>query len=209
MQEQTVQILCILGVFLSFAVAELIQGRFFAPEATREDNRLDVAVTVTACRTARGAVGFVCVGEPRLSPPETAKLAETLALYCISGARDMGEVRQSDRSPIGLRVLGRQVPYYRAVASDLSPGGVRLHCQGELEIGTVVELKIELDVPGSKDFLSMARVVWSTCDELKTQCTAGLQFLELDRRRQFQLKRYLEEVKDRSSGQVTHRLTQY
>jgi sterol desaturase/sphingolipid hydroxylase (fatty acid hydroxylase superfamily) len=46
MQEQTVQILCILGVFLSFAVAELIQGRFFAPEATREDNRLDVAVTM-------------------------------------------------------------------------------------------------------------------------------------------------------------------
>lgn len=46
MQEQTVQILCILGVFLSFALAELIKGRFFAPEATREDNRLDVAVTL-------------------------------------------------------------------------------------------------------------------------------------------------------------------
>jgi len=46
MQEQTVQILAILGVLLSFALAEIIQGRFFSPEATREDNRLDIAVTL-------------------------------------------------------------------------------------------------------------------------------------------------------------------
>ena len=46
MAQQTVQLLAIFGVLLSFGVAELIQGRFFAPEATREDNRLDVAVTL-------------------------------------------------------------------------------------------------------------------------------------------------------------------
>ena len=46
MQEQTVQILAILGVLVSFALAEIFQGRFFAAEATREDNRLDVAVTL-------------------------------------------------------------------------------------------------------------------------------------------------------------------
>ena len=46
MQEQTVQILAILAVLVSFALAEIIQGRFFAPEATREDNRLDIAVTL-------------------------------------------------------------------------------------------------------------------------------------------------------------------
>ena len=46
MAQQTVQLLAIFGVLLSFGVAELIQGRFFAPEATREDNRLDIAVTL-------------------------------------------------------------------------------------------------------------------------------------------------------------------
>lgn len=46
MEQQTVQLLAIVGVLLSFAVAELVQGRFFAPEATREDNRLDIAVTL-------------------------------------------------------------------------------------------------------------------------------------------------------------------
>jgi sterol desaturase/sphingolipid hydroxylase (fatty acid hydroxylase superfamily) len=43
---QTIQLLVILAVLFSFALAELFQGRFFAPEATREDNRLDIAVTL-------------------------------------------------------------------------------------------------------------------------------------------------------------------
>ena len=46
MQAQTVQLLGALAVLLSFAVAELLQKRFFAPEAHREDNRLDIAVTL-------------------------------------------------------------------------------------------------------------------------------------------------------------------
>ena len=45
-QPQTVQLLAVLAVLGSFALAELIQGRFFAREATRQDNRLDVAVTL-------------------------------------------------------------------------------------------------------------------------------------------------------------------
>ena len=46
MEQQTVQLVAILGVLSSFGMAELVQGRFFAPEATREDNRLDIAVTL-------------------------------------------------------------------------------------------------------------------------------------------------------------------
>lgn len=46
MQMQTVQVLAILGVLVGFALAEIRQRRFFAAEATREDNRLDVAVTL-------------------------------------------------------------------------------------------------------------------------------------------------------------------
>ena len=46
MEQQTVQLVAILGVLFSFGVVELVQGRFFAPEATREDNRLDIAVTL-------------------------------------------------------------------------------------------------------------------------------------------------------------------
>lgn len=46
MQPQTAQGLGVAAVFLGFALAELRQRRFFPREATREDNRLDVAVTL-------------------------------------------------------------------------------------------------------------------------------------------------------------------
>lgn len=43
---QTVQILALVGVLGAFALAELLTGRFFPREAGREDNRLDIAVTL-------------------------------------------------------------------------------------------------------------------------------------------------------------------
>lgn len=174
-----------------------------------QTTRLDVSVTVSACRPARGARGYVCVAKPRMSPAETLKLAETLALYCISGVRDTDQVRQTNRTPVSLRVLGREIPYYRAVASNLSPGGILIHCQGEMELSTVIELKIELDVTGLKDFNALGRVAWTLYDETRTQWAVGMTFLELDRRRQIHLQRYLEAADEREIKPAAHRLSSY
>lgn len=46
MEPQTLQLLIVVSVLMAFGLTEWIQGRFFAPEATREDNRLDVVVTL-------------------------------------------------------------------------------------------------------------------------------------------------------------------
>lgn len=63
MSEQAVQIVAVLTVLLAFALAEWRQGRFFAPEATREDNRLDLAVTLCFPLIGAGvlaAAGALC-----------------------------------------------------------------------------------------------------------------------------------------------------
>ncbi len=46
MTLQSVQLLSVVTVFALFAVAEVVIGKFFAPEASAEDNRLDLAVGV-------------------------------------------------------------------------------------------------------------------------------------------------------------------
>jgi sterol desaturase/sphingolipid hydroxylase (fatty acid hydroxylase superfamily) len=46
MSLQAVQLLSVVAVFTFFALAEIVIGRFFAPQAGPEDNRLDVAVGV-------------------------------------------------------------------------------------------------------------------------------------------------------------------
>ena len=44
--QQTTQVLAVFCIFSAFALGEILLERFFAPEATREDNRLDLAVGV-------------------------------------------------------------------------------------------------------------------------------------------------------------------
>jgi len=72
MQTQTVQLLAAFFVLASFALAELLQRRFFAPEATREDNRLDIAVTLI----------FPLIAGPVLAT------ANALCVWLIPGQRD-------------------------------------------------------------------------------------------------------------------------
>lgn len=47
MSMQLVQVLAASSVFVAFACAELWRGRFFPREATREDDRLDIVITLT------------------------------------------------------------------------------------------------------------------------------------------------------------------
>lgn len=172
-----------------------------------QTRRLDVAVTVTACRPARGAGGYICVAEPQMNPQETAKLAETLSLYGVSeAAATLGEVRQTDRSRISLRVLGREIPYFRAVASDLSPGGVRVHCQGKLAVGQVIDIKLELDLPSLPDLTVKGRVAWTLTDPEGSTFSSGLQFWDLTPSQQKVVDLYLAGLAKRDFGQVQHRL---
>jgi sterol desaturase/sphingolipid hydroxylase (fatty acid hydroxylase superfamily) len=63
MQPQTIQLIAVVGVLTTFALAELVQGRFFASEATRQDNRLDIAVTLLVPLiggTVLAVAGAVC-----------------------------------------------------------------------------------------------------------------------------------------------------
>ncbi|MGA1327172.1 MAG: sterol desaturase family protein [Rubrivivax sp.] len=62
-EQQLVQLLAIAAVLGAYAMAELITGRFFPREATREDNRLDVAVTLSfplISTAVLGASGALC-----------------------------------------------------------------------------------------------------------------------------------------------------
>ena len=63
MEPQTVQLLAILLVMGAFALAEIIQGRFFPREATREDHRLDIAMTLLMPAISGGVLlvaGLLC-----------------------------------------------------------------------------------------------------------------------------------------------------
>jgi hypothetical protein len=175
-------------------------------------DKLDVWVTMTACRSSRGD-GYIGVAQPNLPPAERLELAETLRKYCLVRAPEqLTEVRQTERTRVSLRVMGRHLPYYRAVALDLTAGGMKLHCQGPLEVGTVMELCIDTDVAKVEEIRVKARVAWTLNDPQPQDsdirsCVAGMQFLSQTPKELSQLGTYLSEVAKRGdSEQVTHRL---
>lgn len=175
-------------------------------------DKLDVSVTMTACRSSRGE-GYIGVAQPNLPPAERLELAETLRKYCLVRAPEqLAEVRQIERTPVSLRVMGRQLPFYRAVALDLTPGGMKLHCQGPLEVGSVMELRIDTDVAKVEEIRVKARVAWTLADPLPQDsdirsCLAGMQFLSPTEGQLGQVKTYLSEVARRGEAErVTHRL---
>lgn len=75
MEPQTVQMLAVATVFTAFALAELVRGHFFPAQATREDNRLDLAVTLIFPLISTGVLalsGALCAW---LMPEQRAALA--------------------------------------------------------------------------------------------------------------------------------------
>jgi hypothetical protein len=179
------------------------------------NDKLDVSVTVTACRASRGE-GYIGVAQPNLPPAERLKLAEILRKYCLVQAPEqLTEVRQTERTRVSLRVMGRHLPSYRAVALDLTPGGMKLDCQGPLEVGSVMELVIDTDVASVGEIRVRARVAWTLTppqpeDAAVRSCIAGMQFLSPDGRQMSQLDSYLAVAAKRKEEEaVTHRLVHH
>jgi sterol desaturase/sphingolipid hydroxylase (fatty acid hydroxylase superfamily) len=73
---QVVQALAVAAVLTAFALAELLQGRFFAREATAQDNRLDIAVTLMFPVISLGVLAVTNALCEWLLPLQRAALAD-------------------------------------------------------------------------------------------------------------------------------------
>ncbi len=176
------------------------------------DDKLDVSVTISACRISRGE-GYIGVAQPNLPPAERLQLAETLRKYCLVRAPEqLSEVRQTERTRVSIRVMGRHLPFYRAVALDLTTGGMKLDCQGPVQVGSTMELCIDTDVAKVEQIGVKARVAWTLNgpqpkDSDVRSCVAGMQFLSPSERQVGQVQTYLSEIAKRGDDErVSHRL---
>jgi len=84
-----------------------------------------------------------------------------------------GFLRAGERVPYSARVLSRELPNFRAVTVDFSPGGLQLETEGPVEVGSVIHLTLDggYDTPG---LTVKARVAWSSAKR------AGVEFFFLE-----------------------------
>jgi sterol desaturase/sphingolipid hydroxylase (fatty acid hydroxylase superfamily) len=163
MQPQTVQMLAVLAVLLAFALAEWRQGRFFAPEATREDNRLDIAVTLvfpligTAVLATAGALCAACMPQHRDALahwPVWAMVAVLLVAddftqylwHRLSHSSVLWPLHRAHHSAayMSVRIVYRNNAFYYALMPGLWLSGVLLYLGfGWVYVGyTIVKLSV-------------------------------------------------------------------
>lgn len=93
---------------------------------------------------------------------------------------DLGRLaRRSERLAIGIRMLSQQLPGFRAVTVDLSLHGAQIQCEGLLEVGTYMNVTLELEMPDMPKLSLQALVVWARAEEERRKAyRAGLEFTQ-------------------------------
>jgi len=144
--QQLVQLTAVISIFLAFGIGEVLIGKFFAPEAGREDNRLDVAVGIMfplvsgSVFTAGRALGAWLLPEMRDAWADwplwamigTLLIADDLTQYWwhrLSHTSVMWPLHRAHHSAsyMSVRVVYRNNLFYYAMMPGLWFGGLLLY----------------------------------------------------------------------------------
>lgn len=165
---------------------------------------LDLRVQVSACRPTPAGKQFVCSAMAYVPEEKLAELEEAMRAHAQRGDQGMAS-RRSQRLPISLRVMARELPGFGAVTVDISQHGVRLNCHGMVKQGAQVNMVIESDVASVENMQLRGRIVWARENTLGKGWLAGLEFFDLTPYQEDCLERYCKALAGRLRGNVMHR----
>ena len=166
--------------------------------------RLDLTLRVTHSRPAQSGKGFICVGVAVVVEEKLPELEDMLRGHAERG--DLGiSGRRSQRLPVSLKVMARELPGFTAVTVDISMHGVRLNCHGAVRQGTMVHMTVESDVASVDNMSLRGRIIWARENTLGRGWLAGIEFAELPAAQIDNLERYSKALAARLKGDVMHR----
>jgi hypothetical protein len=166
--------------------------------------RLDLSMRITHSRPASSGKGFICVGVVIAPEEKLPDIEELLRAHAERG--DLGiSGRRSQRLPVSLKVMARELPGFTAVTVDISLHGLRLNCHGAVRQGTVVQMTLESDVASVDNMVLRGRIIWARENTLGRGWLAGIEFTELPAHQMDNLERYCKTLAARLKGDVMHR----
>ncbi|MHB2020018.1 MAG: PilZ domain-containing protein, partial [Candidatus Xenobia bacterium] len=102
------------------------------------------------------------------------------------------ERRRAGRHRVAFQVMGKDLPGYKAMAMDLSVLGVRLRMEGEIAVGTTLDLHLDFDVFSLPGITAHAEVRWCVPNPDGKGWVAGLEFVRLPEDDREAIERYLQ-----------------
>ncbi len=98
--------------------------------------------------------------------------------------------RADDRARLSFAVMSREFKNFKAVSGDVSPTGVKIFLENELDVGQVVDMVLNLDDDNFGSLKVRGEVMW--CRPTENKFAAGLRFLNLSEEQAEALVQYIE-----------------
>ena len=176
--------------------------RFALPGS--KTKKVDLNFRIVTSRPSTGAEGHICVGFVMMSEEFLGELEDLLRSFAERPNLGIA-ARRSQRLPISLKTMGRELPGFSCVTVDISEHGVRLNCHGAMKQGQVVNLVLESDVASVDNFGVRGRVVWCRENKEVKGYLIGVEFVEVTPAQADALERYNKSLAGRLRGNVMHR----
>jgi hypothetical protein len=102
--------------------------------------------------------------------------------------------RGGDRATLTFAVISRAFKNFKAVSADISPSGVKIMVDGEVEVGKNIEITMNLDDDNFGSLTCHADVMW--CRPAERKFAIGLRFSDLTEAQKETINNYMKFVEE-------------
>lgn len=138
---------------------------------------LQLPVVVTSQRPIPGEKMRIAVSDVPTGSNQLAQIRQVMDKAAISSKADAG-ARRRPRHRLSLRLLSKDLPGFKALSVDYNALGLQIQTEGEIPIGKVLALNIELEGGNMPRVLCQGKVCWCQQVERK-RYMIGVEFVNL------------------------------
>jgi len=140
---------------------------------------IQLPVVVTSQRPIPGERMRIAVSEVPMASNQLAQIRQIMDTAKMVENTGVG-ARRRPRHRLSLRLLSKDFPGFKALSVDYNALGLQIQTEGELEVGRVIALNIELEGGNMPRVICQGKVCWCTQVERK-RYMIGLEFVNMPR----------------------------
>lgn len=139
---------------------------------------IQIPVVVTSQRPLAGEKNKrISVSEVPTGSQQLAQIRQVMDTAAMAENTGVG-ARRRPRHRLSLRLLSKDLPGFKALSVDYNALGLQIQTEGELPVGKIIALNIELEGGNMPRVLCQGKVCWCQPVERK-RCMLGVEFINL------------------------------
>ena len=161
---------------------------------------LQLPVVVTSQRPIPGDKMRIAVSDVPTGSQQLAQIRQVMDKAAIAEKDDAG-ARRRQRHRLSLRLLSKDLPGFKALSVDYNALGLQIQTEGEIPLGRILALNIELEGGNMPRVLCQGKVCWCQNVERK-RYMIGIEFVNLPPQIEQELEDFEKLLLTREKGDI-------